>query len=155
MNERTHHDDVSPACERVRGRLERLLDGELSALEAARDEGHLEVCAGCGAERERWQTLLEAVRRDADDLEFALEGLDDRLAAARGPRPALRLLRGGWLPAAAVAAAGVLAMMLLRGTPVAEQSWLAARNVPAKELQEAIFTRPAWIDGFERLLGGE
>ena len=149
MNERTE----SAACGRVRGRLEQLLEGELPSNDEARDQGHLEACADCGAERDHWVSLLDAMRSEADGLDFALEGLDARLSAARKPRPMLRLLREGWLPAAAVAAAGFGGMMLLRGTEYAEQGLLAARHAPGKELQEALVTRPQWMTGIEKLLG--
>lgn len=54
-----------PGCARVRGRLERALDGGLEPLEAALDRGHLEACATCRAEAEAWRELLGSLRRAA------------------------------------------------------------------------------------------
>ncbi|HVS19492.1 MAG TPA: hypothetical protein VMT18_12880, partial [Planctomycetota bacterium] len=50
------------ACARVRGRLDELLDGCLGPLEAARDAGHLEACAGCSAEREQRAAWMKELR---------------------------------------------------------------------------------------------
>ena len=149
MNERI----ASDACERVRGRLDRLLDRELSPIEEARDQGHLESCAACAEERERSAAFFEALGAEAAGLDFALEGLQARLAATPGNRLRLRLLRQNWMPAAAVAAAGLLTLAMLRGTDYADQGLLAARNVPGKELREAFSARPDWMIGIERLLG--
>lgn len=49
-------------CERVRGRLERWLDGALAPLDEALDRGHLEACASCAREAERWEKLLRGIR---------------------------------------------------------------------------------------------
>jgi hypothetical protein len=104
------------SCARVRGRLERALDGGLAPLEAARDAGHLEVCAECARERDTWQLLFGRVRAElragdapAAELTWAAEGLAARVAAARGPRArGRRRTAAAWLGAAA-ALLGLLA----------------------------------------------
>ncbi len=115
------------ACARVRGRAIELLDGGLPELEAARDEGHLEACAACRAELDRWEALLEAGRlagpASAEDLERARAGLDERLARTRPS--ALRALAAAIPPrarhAAAAAAAALLVLGLLGQSEVLEQ----------------------------------
>jgi len=98
------------ACARVRGRLLELLDDALDALAAARDEGHLEACPSCAAERVRWERVLAAAAGTRpSDLAYAVEGLDRRLAAARSPQRVTRLelvrrAARGLAAAAAVAA---------------------------------------------------
>lgn len=83
----------SVSCARVRARLEPLLEGELSAVEDARDRGHLEVCAPCARElsaRLAWRREFAADAR-VDDAAFAwwTEGLSARLARAPAPRASL------------------------------------------------------------------
>lgn len=130
MNERTDLPDRPPACARVRSRLDELLDRDLPPLEAARDEGHLEACARCAAERRERELELRAWRSalDAPEPSFAraLDGLETRLAGAPGPRASIpdpraaalaagggRAFRGA-LRAAALAAATLLMLFGLR-----------------------------------------
>ncbi|MCK6448229.1 MAG: hypothetical protein L6Q99_17725 [Planctomycetes bacterium] len=80
----------SVSCARVRARLESLLEEELSAVEEARDRGHLEVCGPCARElaaRRAWRREFAAGAR-VDDASFAwwTHGLSARLAEARAPR---------------------------------------------------------------------
>lgn len=132
------------ACARVRERLPSLLDGTLGALERARDEGHLEACAGCSAERARVADLLEDLASLARStpgptggptgeptgepaLAAALAALGPRLAAR--PLPRASRLRATplslALPALGSAAAAVLALVLL-GAAGARPERLAA-----------------------------
>ena len=158
MNGTDHGPGVG--CERVRGRLEELVDGGLAPLAEARDEGHLEACSACAAELERVQRLLGglALSDGPTDLDFALAGLDERLDAARGPRPLDRVLhvaRAGWVPAAAVAAAGLASTLLLQGTDFARSGLVAARLAEDARVEE-IIERPAWLDSFDGwVLGAE
>ncbi len=140
--------DVRETCSRVQARLERLLDGELSRVEAARDEGHLEACAACRAEREREEHLLALLREPAEDLTFALEGLDSRLDQARAPRRAFVLLRGLGVQAALTAAAGLLALFLLEG--VVGEVELGRPHIGSMDRIGA-----AWVEGLEAVLGVE
>ncbi|MEM7310582.1 MAG: zf-HC2 domain-containing protein [Planctomycetota bacterium] len=146
--------DLDPACRRLRGRLALLLDGGLSPVEAARDEGHLEACAGCRAEREAWErtTALaaEALGGAAGELAWALSGLDGRLedAFAARRRSRLRRLAGGAVASAATAAAALLALFVLRfgGLSLDEHSALARLSpLPTLDLR-----LPDWAS----LLGG-
>ena len=110
-------ENCAGACTRVRGRLEVLLDGGLTAVEAARDEGHLEACEACAAARDDWRAVLGDLREGlagAPDLDFALDGLDARLAAARSPKRA-RPGRDTLLAGLVAAAAAVLVLVALRG----------------------------------------
>lgn len=115
------------SCARVRDRLERLLDGALPPLEEARDRGHLEACAACAREEERWRALLTAIgaasRPPTEELAAARPGLADRLASRPPPRPASRTCprspprSGPWrdrlAPALVTAAAAVVALFAL------------------------------------------
>ncbi len=108
MNE----NDRERACERVRSRLDALIDGGLPALDEARDRGHLEACGACRVRFQRAANWIESVRvagrLDADELAFANIGLAERIRAARAPRSIG--VRRAWF-GAAVAAAAVLAML--------------------------------------------
>ena len=105
-------------CDRVRGRLERLVDGDLAPLDAARDHGHLEACGACAREFEALRKLLGSIRAlhavPAEELRFAGEGLAERLGGVAPGRPRFRLLRGRVARAAATAAAGFLALFALQ-----------------------------------------
>jgi predicted anti-sigma-YlaC factor YlaD len=138
------------ACERVLGRLERLLDGELASLEAARDEGHLEACGACRAERDRQARVLDLLREPRTDLEFALEGLGARLADARPPRRALRLLRGSVPQAVLTAAAGLLALVAIELFDVGGEIELRRPEVSGVEQVSSV-----WFQKLESLLGAE
>lgn len=97
-------------CERVRARLELLVDGALAPLAAARDEGHLEACAACRGEKESVERLVALLRAPEPGLDAALAGLAERLSAAptarrrRRPRPAAAALQGLLAAAACLAA---------------------------------------------------
>lgn len=141
-------------CARVRARVDERLDGGLDALEAARDEGHLEACGGCCAQAEEQQRALEGLRElllpGAAALAGAAQGLDARLRAARAP--AGRVLEGPWqrpLRAAAVAASALLMLGLMErlgGFDVAGEV-LGARRAAAAALPDASW--PADLDLFE------
>jgi anti-sigma factor RsiW len=100
--------DRGPSCARVRARLERLLDGGLAPLDEARDRGHLEACADCARELERWGELLRAVRAlataEPQELARAKRALRARLAAVPAPR--------AWPAPLPLALAGVAAALL-------------------------------------------
>lgn len=105
------------ACERVRGRLERLLDGGLPAIETARDRGHLEACAACRDERADWSAFLGRVRvaqrPDAQEVRGARGGVRAILAAsADAGRAARRRRRAVWTATAAAVLAVALVLDL-------------------------------------------
>ncbi len=105
-------------CERVQGRLEELLDGGLTPLEAARDEGHLEVCSACTREAASWHALLSVARRAgrAADAEVAQALLGMRMPGPELTAPSrgsLRALLAAAVPLLASAAA-LVALLLLR-----------------------------------------
>lgn len=113
--------EPSPACMRVRGRLERLMDGGLEPLATARDEGHIEACAGCAAEREQWEGFLGLLRRAerpagtlGGELQAVERGVVERLEerVADEVRARRRALRGSLAVAAAalVCALGLFAL---------------------------------------------
>lgn len=106
-------------CARVRARLPELLDGTLLALEAARDRGHLEACAGCAAEEARELRLLAGVRALARVDPVELARVHAAVLAALPPRraPARERL---WL--AAAAAAALFALGTWFGPPEAPRS---------------------------------
>jgi len=120
MNDREERPrpETSPAptpCERVRGRLAELWDGDLPPLEEARDRGHLEACASCGSEWRALEELLGAIAESrGTEVELALlgEGLEERLrgvSPAAAPRRRVRRLVAAALPLAA----GIAAIVLL------------------------------------------
>lgn len=145
---------ASTACRRVQGRLAELLDGGLDALESARDQGHLEACAACGAEREVWRELLAGVqgasRAPAAEVSWALEGLEPRLGAALavGRRRRFRLLAGRGLVAVGTAAAAVLGLLALEAGGWGLEE-VAAPTRTAELLPQVEFGLPDWADLFE------
>lgn len=152
------------ACRRVQGRLEELLDGALPPLEAARDEGHLEVCAACGAERALLEgvcgLVAEAGRPAADELERARAGLSGALAAAaaaraRPGRRALRLTRGRGVQAALTAAAGLLALLAIELARPSEDGFGKAVEEVGRAYQE-VGWRPGGLSfDLSAVLGGD
>lgn len=110
---------LSAACARVRGRLDEALDGVLPPLEAARDAGHLESCAGCAAEsrlRAQWLDALRAALAPERELQVHA---DARLMVAihgeAAPKP--RVPQRRWATAALVAAAALVVLAALPALP--------------------------------------
>lgn len=106
----------STGCERVGARLDHLLDGELDAVEAARDRGHLEACVSCGRLVEIRRAELDALRRamapPAEEVAEVVNATLERLPT--GNRRRLRRLRARpTLLSFATAAAAVLLLMLI------------------------------------------
>ncbi|HED67054.1 MAG TPA: hypothetical protein ENJ09_16040 [Planctomycetes bacterium] len=112
-------------CERVVGRLDRFLDGDLTATEQARDAGHLEVCATCARELEARQKELARVRAALsgrpEEIEIALSlvhaALEERLEERAVPRYRLRIVARRALVPLLTAAAALLVLSLMRWTP--------------------------------------
>jgi anti-sigma factor RsiW len=103
MNVRTA--TLAPGCLRVSARLPERCDGALSALEAARDEGHVESCAACAAQEAAWRADLSRLAEPLEDWRAALIGLELRLDGIAPSRPgALDSRRPEWLAIAAAAA---------------------------------------------------
>jgi anti-sigma factor RsiW len=129
-------------CARVRGRLERLLDGGLEPLEAALDRGHLEACPGCRAAAHSWRDLLEALRRAASPpsgqvervVHDVLAVVEERAAARRSPT------RGRW-PLVAAAAALVLALAWWGSDP---RPYVPMRADAASRFSGALEVLPTW-----------
>lgn len=151
MNEIRDHEPAS--CARVRGRLIELVDQDLDPLTAARDEGHLEACLPCRAERDelaRVFQLARALDRPAPrELELARAALAERWAppATRRPHPlAQRLLQAG-----AAAAAAVLALAALELGARHARTWRApSRALAAPPVLE--LSDPArWADALQNL----
>jgi len=148
---------LARGCERVRARLERYLDGTLSPLERALDQGHLEACAACAAELDRWRSLVDslatALRPRGDELEAALEGVVRRLAEVPAPRFRWRHLVGRGLVPLVTAAAAVLLLLALQWAGGGLQGMAPARSthlVPELDLR-----LPAWSDVVGSLWAGE
>lgn len=144
------------SCARVRGRLDRGLDGALEPLEEALDRGHLEACEPCARERARRLSLLGELRRaGAPDAEEA--ALVVRAVLAHLPASAPRAARRTGSPAALVgAAAALLALLLLQhgGARVAPR----VADLPA--LDNVVERLPGWselvrgLDGLARAFSG-
>lgn len=106
-------DFLSPACARVRARLEERFDGALAPLEAARDEGHLEACADCAAQARalaRWLADVRAVLAPAQEVQ---RDADARVAAALAGEATLTPRRPSRRSAAALLTAAALALLAL------------------------------------------
>lgn len=105
-------------CGRVRGRLERYVDGTLSPLEEALDRGHLEACGACRVEEARWRELVTSVARtlrpSAEDLSEALVGLDRRLDALSPVRRRWSPARAPVVLSLATAAAALFLLLVLQ-----------------------------------------
>ena len=145
------------ACARVQGRLEELLDGDLPALAAARDEGHLEACPACAKELAAWRRLAaaarEAARPDPADLAFALAGLPARLET-RLPAPRRARRRPQGLVSLATAAAALCALFALeRGgvAPPPDAELLGRLSPRLAGVERAL---PDWRGLLEGALGG-
>ncbi|QDU66930.1 zf-HC2 domain-containing protein [Engelhardtia mirabilis] len=151
------------ACTRVRGRLEALLDGALSPLDRARDEGHLEGCVECAAARDGAAAFLETLRSEYGngvDPSWRDAGLAARLAAATPPRQpwSVRLVgppgdRAG-LPVLAAAAA-VLALIALGSSGAVDDLTMEVREqvqVTDGELRELLDGATRTDRWFETLL---
>jgi len=142
----------SHGCERVRGRLDRYVDGTLTSLERALDEGHLEACGACRAELGSWQALLgsltAAMQPAADEFEQASRGLARRFESVPTPAFRWRHLPGRVLVPLTTAVAAVLLLLALQWTGVGVDSMT---SVPMTELVPDLELRlPAWsnvIDG--------
>ncbi|MAB81467.1 MAG: hypothetical protein CMJ89_19170 [Planctomycetes bacterium] len=138
-------------CERVRGRLEELLDGGLDPLEEARDQGHLEACCDCRRERESWESFLGLVRRaevpgasaagEVGRMQRRLdEGLDRRFALEDRARR-----RVFWSSVATAAAALLVLVGVL---------WWAegSRELSgARELSRLEISLPPWGELFSQI----
>ncbi len=113
-------------CQRVRARLERSLDDALPPLERALDQGHLEACAGCRRERDRWEELLavvgDALRPDEAELASAVRGLVPVTDGAGPRRRLLHFPRGRMTAALTTAAAAILLLVALGSLGVASES---------------------------------
>ena len=103
--------ELPVACARVQARVPVLVDGELTALEEARDRGHLEACAVCAQALEEHECFLAHIRVAggiAAEAEAAELTADLRRRLRGWPR--LRPARSRRLLAAAVAA-GLLCVL--------------------------------------------
>jgi len=142
----------SHGCGRVRGRLDRYVDGALTPLARALVEGHLEACGACRGELESWQALMgsitEAMRPATDELERAAEGVARRFASVPTPTLRWRHLAGRVLVPLTTAAAGVFLLVALQWTGAGVDS---VSSVSMDELVPDLELRlPVWsqmIDG--------
>ena len=141
--------DLPESCGRVRGRLDRLVDGALGPLEEARDLGHLEACDGCRAEEARGRELLFAIRSasasDPEELALALGELRARLDALTGRVRLGRRFRRGIPAALLVSAAALLALVALQAFGIGERPELAWPHVPAR-IAELELRLPVWAE---------
>lgn len=163
MNDRRTEGGAPGACERVRARLELLVDGALPPLEAARDAGHLEACAGCAAERAAAEHTRAALGRALGapvDAAWRDAGLAARLAAADAPREAwsARLLGppGDRSGAPVLAAAAAVLVLLGLGASGAlddvSAGLRAGLDVPVdgklKDLVDDAVSLDRWLGGW-------
>jgi len=123
------NDATTPGgCARVRDRMPHLVDGTLPALQAARDEGHLEACAGCRGELESLELVLSSIREAYRVPAAELAGLELEILGSlpEGPRRRQRVPQAtaswGWAAAAAVLLACAWKLTQETGlTPVAPE----------------------------------
>ena len=142
-------------CGRVRGRLERLLDGGLPPLEEALDSGHLEACPRCRRERAQWEELRVEIRRasaaDAADLRLESERIA-RAVLARLARPAAGRMRpriSERLASTLIGAAVVLALFGLHSSGVGLAR--APHVEDFASLDQFLGRLPSWSDVLEGL----
>ena len=114
---------VSPlVCDRVRGQVSIMLDGELSQLEQRMVAAHLERCADC-------RTFEETVRDFTMRMrEAPLESPRVPVMVRRGRRVALNVANVGVAAMLAVAALGVVSQL---SSPEAQSSDVATRLASA------------------------
>jgi len=133
-------------CARVQGRLEALADHGLSALEEARDRGHLEACAACRREHEAHLALLDALRAavPADIGADAARVVARVLAQSAELRPAPRRWRGPVPLALVAAAAAVLLLFVLESR--APDFAAAPGEKQLAALEGVLEHLPSWAD---------
>lgn len=98
-------------CESVRGRIQRLLDGELAAAEEARLARHTAICEACAAALAEARTLAAAFsswRRVEPPARFAAGVLSAIRAARPAPRPVPAGLAWALVALSAIATAALL-----------------------------------------------
>lgn len=147
---------LSTGCERVRARLIALVEGELAALDEARDRGHLEACAACARECEELARLRRGIRALARVPEHELARVHTAVLAhlrarepARRPKPA-RPLKQAQRARFVLAAAAALVLALLwtrSGLPSAPH----ADDLP--RLEHWLERLPAWPELLHGLEG--
>ncbi len=121
-------------CQRVRGRMDELLDDALAPVEAAFDRGHVEACAECARELLRREALLDGIRRATapDPLEVA-RAVTGTLARLEGaslappPRREAGERRRAIVMAVATLAAAAVFLALLESAGLGVPRWSAPR----------------------------
>jgi hypothetical protein len=100
-------------CEEVRGRIDALVDGELSAAEAIRAREHIEGCASCRAQEHRLRALLAEASGLPEEIQPPRDlwgGISEEIAPRRAPARSRRvpLFATGWSWQGSLAAAAIL-----------------------------------------------
>ncbi len=139
-------------CDRVRSRLDRLVDRALDPAQEALDLGHLEACEPCRAARERWVELTglvqEASRVSPRDLDLAIQDALRRLAEEPISRP-LQLLPGRMFISILTAAGAILLLF------VASRLVDGALRIPDESFTPQLhFELPQGIELLAGLFGG-
>jgi anti-sigma factor RsiW len=149
--------ELPASCARVRGRLDRHLDGALAPLDAARDAGHLETCLACRAEELRERALLRAIRSasasDPEELALALRAVRREIDALREPGRLARRL-APLAAALALSAAASIALLALHAAGLAARPRLALPRVPSA-LGAAEVRLPVWPERWPLGLDGD
>jgi predicted anti-sigma-YlaC factor YlaD len=107
--------DPSIICERMRGQISLELDGQLSQLERAMLEGHIDGCADCRSYQAEASAFTEELRN------ARLEPLQDPVVVRRPRRQVLARLQ-----------VGIAAMVMLAAVGVATQLAGPERPGPAR-----------------------
>jgi hypothetical protein len=116
-------------CRRTRELVSLELDGELSELESARLEAHLENCASCRELKTELGGLTLALRA------APLETLERPIALPRHSRFALRPLQVGAAAAAVAVAAGLAGVVgTVRSNAPAQPRFISGTSGPADGL---------------------
>ena len=116
-------------CDRVRGQVSLLLDGELSQLEQRMVAGHLERCADC-------REFATSVRTFTEQLRSAPLESPRRPIVVRRPRRVS--VSGIQASAAAVIVVGVLGLASQIGVPDDANRDASQRSLPSNPAQQSL-----------------
>jgi putative zinc finger protein len=136
-------------CDRVRERMQALVDGELDAAETTRARRHVRACESCSDDVGSLEATLRALGagRDAVPPPGLAAEIADAVWEQRAPVRRRRVPPVAWFAvgAASAVAAGLLVWLALRAGSVERPSPLVAKALPPADVME-----PLPVEGDDR-----